>query len=73
MINLSGNTLNQPAKFRSNNWVKIIDDAHGTWYTNSQINFKTSLSKSRLCDYSDAYILVKATILIAAQAVSSCI
>ena len=27
MINLSGNTLNQPAKFRSNNWVKIIDDA----------------------------------------------
>ena len=27
--------------------------------------FKTSMLKSSLCDYSDAYILVKGTILIA--------
>ena len=30
--------------------------------TNSQIKFKTSLLKSSLCDYSDAFILVSAVI-----------
>ena len=29
---------------------------------NSQIKFKTTMLKSSLCDYSDAYILVKGTI-----------
>ena len=29
---------------------------------NSQIKFKTTMVKSSLCDYSDAYILVKGTI-----------
>ena len=32
--------------------------------TNSQITFKTSMLKSSLCDYSDAYILVSGTILV---------
>ena len=32
--------------------------------TNSQIKFKTSMLKSSLCDYSDAYILVKRTITV---------
>ena len=31
-------------------------------YTNSQIKFKSLMLKLRLCDYSDAYILVKGTI-----------
>ena len=33
--------------------------------TGSQILFKTSMLKSRLCDYSDAYILAKETITVA--------
>ena len=44
------------------NWVEINDDAHVTYNTNSQIKFKTTMPKSSLCDYSDAYILVKGTI-----------
>ena len=35
--------------------------------TNSQIKFKTSIFRSSLCDYSDAYILVKGTISITEQ------
>ena len=31
---------------------------------NSQIKFKTTMLKSSLCDYSDAYILVKGTITV---------
>ena len=32
--------------------------------TNSQIKFKNSMLKSSLCNYSDAYILVKGTITV---------
>ena len=62
------NTLNQPNKFRTKNWVEINDDSRRTYKSNSRINFQTSMLRSSLCDYSDAYILVKGTISIAAQA-----
>ena len=52
------------AKFRAKNWVEINDGSRGTYNTNSQIKFKASMLKSRLCDYSDACILVKGTITI---------
>ena len=58
------NTPNQPFKFRIKNWVEMNDDAFGTYSTNSQIKSKTSLLKSSLCDYSDAYIAVKGTITV---------
>ena len=44
------------------NWVEINDDLRGTYNTKSQIKFKTPILKSSLCDYSDAYILVKGNI-----------
>ena len=34
---LLDNTSNQPSKFRTKNWVEIIDDARGMYNTNSQI------------------------------------
>ena len=54
--------LNQPSKFRTRNWVEINDESRGAYNVNSQIKFKTTMLKSSLCDYSDAYILVKGTI-----------
>ena len=61
---LDDNKSNQPSKFRTKNWVEINDESRGTYNVNSQIKFKTTMSKSSLCDYSDAYILVKGTITI---------
>ena len=55
---------NQPSKFRTKNWVEINDESNGTYSVNSQIRFKTTMLKSSLCDYSDAYILVKGTIAV---------
>ena len=49
---------NQPPKFRTKNWVEINDESRGTYSVNRQINYKTSMLRSSLCDYSDAYILV---------------
>ena len=55
---------NQPSKFRTRNWIEINDESRGTYNVNSQIKFKTTMLKSSLCDYSDAYILVKGTITV---------
>ena len=62
IANLIDNTSNQPSKFRTKNWVEINDESRGAYNVNSQVKFKTTMLKSSLCDYSDAYILVKGTI-----------
>ena len=47
------------------NWeVKFNDGSYGTYKTASPIKFKTPMIRSRLCDYSDAYILAKGTITV---------
>ena len=51
------NGSNQPFKFRTKNQVEIKDESRGTYSVNRQINFKISMLRSSLCDYSDAYIL----------------
>ena len=61
---IDDNTLNQPSKFRTRNWIEINDESRGAYNVNSQIKFKTTMLKSSLYDYSDAYILVKGTISI---------
>ena len=38
--------------------------SRGICNTNSQIKFKTTMLKSSLCDYSNAYILVKGSITV---------
>ena len=64
IINLLHNTSNQPSKFRTTNWVEINDESRLTYNTNSQIKFKTTMLKSSLCNYSNAYILVKGNITV---------
>ena len=64
IINLLDNTSNQPSKFRTNNWVEINDEARGTHNVNRQIKLKIKMLKSTLCDYSDAYILLKRNITV---------
>ena len=62
--NLLNSASNQPSKFRTRNWVEINDESRGT-YTGNDIKFKTTMLRSNLCDYADAYILVKGNITIA--------
>ena len=64
IMNLLDNTSNQTSKFRTKNWIEINDQSRGAYNTNSDIRFKTTMLKSSLCDYSDAYILVKGRITI---------
>ena len=64
IANLIDDASNQPSKFRIKNWVEINDESRGTYNVNSQIKFKTTMLKSSLCGYSDAYILVKGKVTI---------
>ena len=64
IANLLDNASNQPSRFRTRHFVEVNDDSRGT-YTNADIKFKTTMLKSDLCDYADAYIFVKGTITIA--------
>ena len=63
-INLLDNAPNQLSKFRTENWVEVNDDCCGKHNSNSQIKSKTSMLKLSFCDYRNAFIFVKRTILI---------
>ena len=64
IVVLLDNTPNVPPTFRTKNLAEINDDARGTYNTNSQTKFKTSILKSSLCGYSNAYILVSGIITV---------
>ena len=64
IANLIDDASNQPSKCRTKNWVEINDESTGTYNVNSKIKFKTAMLKSSLCDYNDAYILVKGTVAV---------
>ena len=62
--NLLNDGSNKPFKFRTKNWVETNDDVRGVYSLNKQIEFKISMLRSSLCDYSNAYILVKGNITV---------
>ena len=64
IANLLNDESNKPSKFRTKSWVEIDDDIRGAYSTNKQIRFKTAILRSSLCDYSNAYILVKGNIAV---------
>ena len=59
-----GNTPNQLSKFRTKNYIETNDQSRGVYNINSDIRLKSTMLKSNLCDYSDAYILAKGRITV---------
>ena len=55
---------NQPSKFRTKNWAEINNESREGYATGNDVKFKTAMTRSILCGYADAYILVKRTIAI---------
>ena len=58
------NASNEPSRCRTKNWVEINDESRGMYTTGGDIKFKITMLKSSLCDYSDAYILIKGNITV---------
>ena len=49
-------------RFVTKNWVEVYDQSGGNCNVNKEIRIKTSMLRSDLCDFSDAYIVVKGDI-----------
>ena len=64
------NESKQLSKFVTREYVEV-KRLSNTYNENKSIRFKTPMLKSNLCDYSDAYILVKGTITVAAPGVNN--
>ena len=63
MANLVASASNQTSRFRTRNWVETNDESRGT-HTSDDIKFKTTILRPNVCDYADAYILVKGRITV---------
>ena len=65
ITNLLDTTLDEVPRFITKKWVEVHDQsgsADDRYKPNKQIRFKTSMLRSDLCDFSEAYIVVKGTI-----------
>ena len=71
IANLLNDESSKPSKFKTKSWVEINDDVKGVYSPNKQIRFKTSMVRSSLCDYSDAYILIKGNVTVNNTAVAA--
>ena len=58
------------SKFVTREYVRV-NSLSNTYNENKSIRFKTPMLRSNLCDYSDAYILVKGTIMVTAPGVNN--
>ena len=58
------------SKFVTREYVRV-NSLSNTYNENKSVRFKTLMLRSNLCDYSDAYILVKGTITVTAPGVNN--
>ena len=51
-------------KFVTKKWIEVCDQSEGNYNVSKEIRIKTSMLRSDLCDFSDAYIVVKGNITV---------
>ena len=51
-------------KFVTKKWIEVYDQSQKNYDVNKEIRIKTSMLRSDLCDFSEAYIVVKGNITV---------
>ena len=51
-------------RYVTKKWIEVYDQSEKNYNVNKEIRFKTSMLRSDLCDFSDAYIVVKGNITV---------
>ena len=59
ITNLLGNTSDKVPRCITKKWTEVHDQSAEIYSTNNQLRFKTPITRSDLCDYNDAHIVVK--------------
>ena len=67
ITNLLGNTLDKVPRFITEEWIEVNNQSGGTYNPSKLIRFKTSMLRSKLCDYFDTYIVVKGLVAVSAD------
>ena len=62
-LDITSDTKDLP-KFVTKKWIEVYDQSEKNYNPNKKIGIKTSMLRSDLCDYSDAYIAVKRIITV---------
>ena len=65
ITNLLGTTPDEVSRLITKKWIEVNDqssNAEDRYKPSKQIRFKTSMLTSDLCDFRDAYIVMKGTI-----------
>ena len=65
--NLLGSAHDEVPRFITKKWIEVQSQSGSTYNASKPIRFKTSMLRSDLCDYSDAYVWVKGTITVTAS------
>ena len=70
ITSLLGTTSDNVPRFITKKWIEVHDQSGSAedYKPSKQIRFKTSVLRSDLCDYSDAYIVVKGDITLTKDA-----
>ena len=55
---------NDLPRFVTKKWIEVYDQSEKNYNPNKEIRIKTSMLRSDLCDFSDAYIVVKGNITV---------
>ena len=66
IVNFIGSTSDNKdlPTFATKKWIEVYDQSEGNYHVNKEIRIKTSMLRSDLCDFSDAYIVVKGNIIV---------
>ena len=70
-VNLLNGSDNENWKFATKKWYVIKNESKGNYSHHDPIKLLTKSIESSLCDYSDAYILVKGDITVTVNNVYS--
>ena len=52
------------SRFVTEKWIEVYDQSEKCYSANKEIRIKTPMLRSDLCDFSDAYIVVKGTVTV---------
>ena len=65
-VNVIGTTSDNKdlPTFLTKKQIEVYDQSEGNYNVNKEIRIKTSMLRSDLCDFSDAYIVVKGNITV---------
>ena len=66
IVNFIGTTSDNKdlPTFITNKWIEVYDQSEGNYNVNKELRIKTSMLRSDLYDFSDAYIVVKGNIIV---------